>query len=377
MSNIVWSWRNAAFGAVMSTVAVIVIVTRDVENGLNLLIGAIPAAILGLPPHRKDRRKVIIIGVLFAVSVMIGSIVAQWAPVAVVGMFLMGLGAALLATRKALGYAVLTICLPLAGTGLTYEGLDESAGVFALFILGSAIAFAGALCFPEYHDPAPVEPPLLTIAAARGYGVRLGLAAAVATAIGFASGAEHTGWIVISTLIVMRPTDDMMKLRSAGRAISVFIGAIVAAWLLNQDLSPGAIASSAPARSSPHGHQRQSVVHHAGVHHVPDPVVRAVRQQHEREHHVPLHGTSRRHTGRGRHRLLLRTRRTEAQPRPFRHPLDDAIWDHMTGERDAAPAAAGRDTRVSPQEIRRGLRRVRRRRRGRRGPRGRTRRARR
>ena len=57
MRNIVWSWRNAAFGAVMSTVAVIVIVTRDVENGLNLLVGAIPAAILGLPPiARTDGR---------------------------------------------------------------------------------------------------------------------------------------------------------------------------------------------------------------------------------------------------------------------------------------------------------------------------------
>jgi hypothetical protein len=173
---------------------------------------------------------------------MIGSIVAQWAAVAVVGMFLMGLGAALLATRREFGYAVLTICLPLAATGLTYDGLDESAGVSALFVLGSAIAFVGALCFPEYEAPAPVEPPLMTLAAARGYGVRLGLAAAVGTAIGFFHGAEHTGWIVISTTLVMRPTEEMMKLRGAGRAISVFIGALVAAWLLTLDLSPAAIA---------------------------------------------------------------------------------------------------------------------------------------
>ena len=249
-SNLVWSWRNAAFGAVISTVAVIVIVSGEVEDGLYLLIGAIPAAILGLPPHRKDRRKVIIIGALFAVSVMVGSILAQWAAVAVVGMFLMGLGAALLATRKELGYAVLTICLPLAATGLTYDGLDDSAGVCALFIIGSAIAFLGAICFPEYQAPAPVDPPLLGFAAARDYGVRLGLAAAVGTAIGFSCGAEHTGWIVISTLLVMRPTDDMMKLRSAGRAISVFIGAVVAAWLLTKDLSPAAIAIIAAAATN-------------------------------------------------------------------------------------------------------------------------------
>ena len=92
MSNLVWSWRNAAFGAVISSVAVIVIVVGDVQTGLYLLIGAIPAGVLGLPPNRRDRRKVMVIGVLFVVSVMIGSL-AQRAAVAVVGMFLLGLGA--------------------------------------------------------------------------------------------------------------------------------------------------------------------------------------------------------------------------------------------------------------------------------------------
>ena len=53
MSNLVWSWRNAAFGALISSVAVVVILFGEVENGLYLLIGAIPAAILGLPPRRK------------------------------------------------------------------------------------------------------------------------------------------------------------------------------------------------------------------------------------------------------------------------------------------------------------------------------------
>ena len=183
-----------------------------------------------------------VIGVLFAVSVLIGSVLAQWAAVAVVGMFLLGVGAALLATRRLFGYAVLTICLPLAGTGLTYDGLDESFGVSVLFLTGSAIAYAGALCFPEYDAPSPVSRPLLSIAAARDYGVRLGLAAAVGTAIGFYYGAEHTGWIVISTLLVMRPAEEMLRLRSAGRAISVFIGALVAAWMLTLDLPTPAIA---------------------------------------------------------------------------------------------------------------------------------------
>jgi len=242
MRNIVWSWRNAAFGALISSVGALVIVFGNVQNGLNLLTGAIPAAILGLPPRRVDRRRVIVIGVLFAVSVLVGSVLAQWTATAIVGMFLMGLGAALLATRRVFGYAVMTVCLPLAATGLTFDGLDESAGVSAIFLLGSAIAFVVALCFPDYEAPDTVAQPLMTLAQAQAYGVRLGLAAAVATALGIYFGADHLGWIVISTVIVMRPAHEMHKLRSIGRAMSVFVGAIVAAWLLAMDLRPAAIA---------------------------------------------------------------------------------------------------------------------------------------
>src|SRR3954454_1889550 len=170
MRNVAWDWRNAAFGAVISSVAAIVIAFGHIETGLGLLIGAIPAAIVGLPPRRRDRRRVLIVGILFGASQMFGSILAQWTPVAVVGMFLLGLAAALLITRSAMGWVVLTLCLPLAGIGLTYKGLTESAGVSFLFILGSAIAFVGALCFRENEAPSRQDPPLLEMRVARDYG---------------------------------------------------------------------------------------------------------------------------------------------------------------------------------------------------------------
>jgi len=247
MQNIAWSWRNAAFGAVASSVAAIFIAFGHVETGLNLLIGAIPAATFGLPPRRKDRRQVLIVGILFAVSQLLGSILAQWIVVAIVGMFLLGLGASLLTTRTPLGFVMLTLCLPLAGVGLTYTGVEESIGVSTLFVVGSAIAFVGALCLPEFEGPPPADPPLLSVAVARDYGIRLGLAAAVGTAIGLHYGADHTGWIVASTLLVMRPSEEMSHLRGIGRAISVFAGGVIAAWLLTLDLSPVAIAIVAAA----------------------------------------------------------------------------------------------------------------------------------
>ena len=241
-ANILWSWRNAAFGAVISSVGALAIALDHVETGLYLLIGMIPAAIIGLPPLRRERRKVLVVGILFAVSVVTGSLLAQWAPLAVAGMFLIGLGAALLAAKKPIGLAVLTICLPLTGIGLTYTTLETGFDVSLLFVIGSAIAFAAALAFPEQKAPARPDPPLLSMAMAREYGLRLGLAAAFGTALSFYFGAEYTGWVVGSTLLVMRPSTEMMELRGVGRAVSVFVGGVVAAWLLTLDLAPLAIA---------------------------------------------------------------------------------------------------------------------------------------
>ncbi len=67
----------------------------------------------------------------------------------------------------------------------------------------------------------------------RDYGIRLGLAAAVATAIGFAIHTDHVGWIAGACLFVMRPAVDMQQLRSLGRVASVFAGALAAVALLH------------------------------------------------------------------------------------------------------------------------------------------------
>jgi uncharacterized membrane protein YccC len=61
------------------------------------------------------------------------------------------------------------------------------------------------------------------------YGIRLGLAGATASAIGFALDLDHVGWQVAAALLVMRPAEEMQRLRSVGRVVSVVIGAFAAA----------------------------------------------------------------------------------------------------------------------------------------------------
>jgi len=75
------------------------------------------------------------------------------------------------------------------------------------------------------------------------YGVLLGSAAATATATGFALQLGHIGWVVAATLLVMRPKIELQKWRTGGRVISVVAGALVASWLLSQNMQPLMIAS--------------------------------------------------------------------------------------------------------------------------------------
>ena len=62
-NNLIWSWRNARFTAVIAAIPVIIIATGHVEAELSLLLGALPASIMGLPPTRKQRRKIIVVGI--------------------------------------------------------------------------------------------------------------------------------------------------------------------------------------------------------------------------------------------------------------------------------------------------------------------------
>ena len=67
-NNLIWSWRNVRFTTVIAAIPVIIIATGLVEAGLSLLLGALPASIMGLPPTRKQRRKIIVVGILVGVS---------------------------------------------------------------------------------------------------------------------------------------------------------------------------------------------------------------------------------------------------------------------------------------------------------------------
>ncbi|MCZ7588777.1 MAG: hypothetical protein M5U27_08000 [Gaiella sp.] len=139
-SDISWNWRFAGFGAVMALAALITILSGEVLYGTFLLLGSIPAAIVGLAPERRERKVVLIVGLFFGVSILLGSILALWVPLAIVGMFVVSYWAAQVAAEKAAGVLALSVIMPLTAIGLTYSGIGESAKVARLMILGGALA---------------------------------------------------------------------------------------------------------------------------------------------------------------------------------------------------------------------------------------------
>lgn len=217
------------------------IVSGNLSIGIPLLFGALPAAIVGLQPDRRRRWILVVIGALFALSVLVGALLATSAALAIVGMFLLAIGAATAAARRPFGLVAMNLCLPLAGIGLSFDDVGGAAAFGALIVAGSVVAYLIALVFPPFA--APNRPPRKVFgrAQARMYGLQLGLVAATATAVGFALGVQHIGWIAGAALLVSRPSRDMAQLRSVGRVLSVLCGALLASWLLSLHLAPWAV----------------------------------------------------------------------------------------------------------------------------------------
>ena len=160
---------------------------------------------------------------------------------AVAALALLGPAAAALARRSPLGTVAMTLALPMTGIGLSFDA-GEALGAAALILAGSAWSMLVALAWPEREPAAPSPRPPADPPSA-GYGIRLGAAGATAAAIGFLLDLDHVGWACAAALLVMRPSHELQRLRSAGRVLAVVAGALVAVGLCAWD--PPAIVDGA------------------------------------------------------------------------------------------------------------------------------------
>ena len=229
--GLVWDWTAAALDAAYALPAAVVVLS-DRSRGLALAVGVLPASIVGLPPTRRGRLAIVVLGTSIGVPMFIGGVLASVPVLAVLAIAGLGAGSALLAARFRLGQIAMTLSLPMVGVGLSYSGFGKAAGAAGLMVLGSIFACLVSMLWPGHAatpGPRPVAKPTL------GYGVRLGAAGATAAAIGFLLDLDHVGWACAAALLVMRPAAEMQRLRSFGRVASVIVGALVAVVLVESN----------------------------------------------------------------------------------------------------------------------------------------------
>ncbi len=119
--GISWTWSHAIRCAICTLPVVLVILIGDPSKGLALAVGILPAAIVGLGPTRRSRLRLVVVGLLFGLSIRMGSILAQTSPTAVIGIFGIAYGSALLASRRAFGLEAMLLCAPVAAIGPSFH----------------------------------------------------------------------------------------------------------------------------------------------------------------------------------------------------------------------------------------------------------------
>lgn len=155
---LVWRWPAALRGATFALPGAVV-VPFDARLGVALAVGVIPAAVLPLPPQRRDRLVIVVVGALMGISVLVGSLLATTPCLAVAGILVLAVAAAAVAIRRARALVLLFLALPLVGVGLSYPGLATAAPLAGLFLLGAIYGYAAAIFWPSTPKPAGTDGP--------------------------------------------------------------------------------------------------------------------------------------------------------------------------------------------------------------------------
>ena len=225
-----WDWREALRGAVCAAPAAVLLLLVSVDLGVVFAIGVLPVALMGALPSRKQRLRALALGVAFAATYFMGSVVGQVPLAAVVAIFGVAYGAVVLTSRRPVGRVVLGVVLPALAIGLS---ADPAAGlvVASSMLVGSLWATAVAAFWPRRaaNEGRPSTAP--DARQARTYGLLLASAVSLALALGYAFDLGHLGWAPAAVVFVMRPQRDLLTTRGTGRVLATLTG-VVFAWLV-------------------------------------------------------------------------------------------------------------------------------------------------
>jgi hypothetical protein len=231
----VWDWPAAVLAGAYALPSAVVVLNNP-QRGFALAVGVLPGAIVGVLPTRRARLVIVVLGACIGVPIFVGGLLSGVPVLAVAAILGLGIGSALLAGRFRSGTLAMNLSLPMVGVGLSYCA-GKAAGAAGLIVVGSVCACAISMLVPEQRRASPRARPRPAAGPTLDYGIRLGAAGATAAAIGFLLDLDHVGWACAAALLVMRPAAEMQRLRSVGRIVAVFLGAVAAVALVHAGLT--------------------------------------------------------------------------------------------------------------------------------------------
>jgi hypothetical protein len=246
MSKYVQFTRNDTLHALLGVIpAFILVALGHITVGIAFAIGLLPTSLLGIAPTRKRRLIYGVVGCLFGVGVLLGSLIATWHGVYLTAAIFLVVCyfATLLASTRPVGGLLLSIVVPSLAVGTGYARSDAF-GLMLAFMLGSVWSSVVMLRWPEFEPDPQVVVGLKALQPehVRTYGVLLGLTAATAILSGHLTHNPYPGWIATAAMLIMRPVQQMTGWRGVGRAISTIVGTLLVIFTINQELGHVATA---------------------------------------------------------------------------------------------------------------------------------------
>src|SRR5215831_566871 len=234
---ITWGWTDASRGALCAVPGAIVVLTIDVALGMIFALGTVIVAMLGVPPARKQRARLGLVGLAFAVAYALGSTVALSDVAAVVALTLFAYAAVLLSVRKPAAKLLPAILAPAFALGVNHPAPDGYV-LAGVLLAGGAWATLVAYMWPETRPPGTAPPasqpqpaPAAASRAVRVYAVLFAAAAAIGLALGFVLDLAHVAWAAAAALFIMRPDPGLLASRAVGRTVATLAG-VAAAGLI-------------------------------------------------------------------------------------------------------------------------------------------------
>jgi len=150
--GITWDWSGAARGA-LSALPGGAIVLADVTLGVVVALGSLVVAMLGVPPVRKHRARLGLVGLGFAAAYALGSVLGLWSVAAIAGLVVLAYLGAEVSVRKPAARLLPALLLPALALEMNHPapGGLVAAGVM---LAGCAWATVATYAWPESQPPA-------------------------------------------------------------------------------------------------------------------------------------------------------------------------------------------------------------------------------